>query len=97
VTDRHFEFFAGDITRILVAEATMMLGAGCLTGALAGFYGQVVIDSYLSHVTGFPVAGAASGFRPLEIFILVVAVVLAIVAIPGWLASRVPARLALNE
>jgi putative ABC transport system permease protein len=82
---------------ILLAEAAMMLSAGCLTGALAGFYGQVVIDSYLSHVTGFPVAGAASGFRPLEIFILVVAVVLAIVAIPGWLASRVPAKLALNE
>lgn len=85
------------LRRILLAEATMMLSAGCLTGALAGFYGQVVIDSYLRHVTGFPVAGAASGLRPLEIFILVVTAVLAIVAIPGWLASRVPAKLALDE
>ncbi len=85
------------IRRILLAEATIMLSVGCLTGALAGFYGQVVIDGYLSHVTGFPVAGAASGLRPLEIFLLVVAIVLAIVAIPGWLASRVPAKLALNE
>ena len=38
-----------------------MLGAGCVTGAMAGIYGQVVIDGYLKHVTGFPVAsiGAA--------------------------------------
>jgi putative ABC transport system permease protein len=87
----------GQIRCVLLAEATMMLSAGCLTGALTGFYGQVVIDGYLSHVTGFPVAGAASGFRPVEIFFLVVAFVLVIVAIPGWLASRVPAKLALNE
>lgn len=87
----------GQVRRILLAESTLMLSAGCLTGALAGFYGQVVIDSYLRHVTGFPVAGAATGLRPIEIFLVVVAASLAIVAVPGWLASRVPAKLALND
>ncbi len=83
--------------RILLTEAVLMLAAACLTGALAGIYGQIVIDSYLRHVTGFPVARIAAGWRPLEIFALVVAIVLAIVAIPGWLASRVPPKLALEE
>ncbi|MFI5004540.1 MAG: FtsX-like permease family protein [Solirubrobacterales bacterium] len=85
------------IRLVLLVESTLMLSAGCLTGALAGIYGQVVIDSYLKHVTGFPVAGVATGARPIEIFALVIAAVLLIVSLPGWFASRVPATLALNE
>jgi putative ABC transport system permease protein len=85
------------LRRILLVEAGLMLGAGCVTGALAGVYGQFVIDAYLRHVTGFPVAGAGASARPLEILALVLAAALAIVAIPGWLASRVPPALALAE
>ena len=82
---------------ILLVESALMLGAGCVTGALAGLYGQLVIDGYLQHVTGFPVARLGESARPLEIFALVIVVVLAIVAVPGWLASRVSPTLALNE
>jgi putative ABC transport system permease protein len=85
------------LRRILLVESTLMLGAGCVTGAVAGIYGQVIIDAYLKEVTGFPVASLAASFRPLEIFALVIAVVLALVAIPGWFASRVPPMLALND
>jgi putative ABC transport system permease protein len=87
----------GRLRRILALEAGLMLAAGCLTGALTGVYGQLVLDSYLRHVTGFPVARVATGARPLEIFALVLAAALAIVAVPGWLASRVPPALALEE
>jgi putative ABC transport system permease protein len=82
---------------ILLVESALMLGAGCVTGALAGIYGQLVIDGYLEHVTGFPLASLGASFRPLEIFVLAIVVVLAIAAIPGWLASRVSPTLALNE
>jgi putative ABC transport system permease protein len=82
---------------ILLTEAGLMLGAGCVTGALAGIYGQIVIDRYLAHVTGFPVASLGASFRPLEILALVIVVVLAIVAVPGWFASRVSPTLALHE
>jgi putative ABC transport system permease protein len=82
---------------VLFVESALMLSAGCLTGAIAGIYGQVVIDGYLKHVTGFPVAGVATGQRPIEIFALVILAVLLIVSLPGWFASRVPATLALNE
>lgn len=85
------------LRRILLVEAALMLGAGCVTGAIAGIYGQVVIDGYLEHVTGFPVARLGASLRPLEIFALVIAVVLVIVAIPGWFASRVSPTVALNE
>jgi putative ABC transport system permease protein len=85
------------LRRVLLIEATLMLGAGCLTGAIAGIYGQIVINSYLKHVTGFPVAGLATGRRPFEIFVLVVAIVLVVAAIPGWLASRVSPTFALDE
>jgi putative ABC transport system permease protein len=85
------------LRRILLVEVVLMLGAGCLTGTLAGIYGQVVIDGYLQHVTGFPVASVATGSRPFEILALVAVAVIAIVAVPGWLASRVSPALALEE
>lgn len=83
--------------RVMLVESALMLGSGGLTGALAGVYGQVVIDGYLIHVTGFPVSAASTGLRPLEIFALVIAAVLTIVSLPGWLTSRTPATLALND
>jgi len=85
------------LRRLLLLEVTLMLGSGCLTGALAGVYGEFVIDGYLRHVTGFPVAGGVVGRRPLEIFLLVVLSVLLISILPGWAASRVPPGLALEE
>ncbi|HST56000.1 MAG TPA: FtsX-like permease family protein [Solirubrobacteraceae bacterium] len=85
------------LRRILLMESALMLSAGCLTGATAGFYGQVVIDAYLKQTTGFPIASITTSWRPLEIFALVIMAVLAMVAIPGWVASRVPARLALDD
>jgi len=87
----------GRLRRILLVEAALMLGAGCLAGALAGVYGQLVLDGYLKRVTGFPLARIATGARPLEIFALVLALALLIVALPGWLASRVSPSVALKD
>jgi putative ABC transport system permease protein len=85
------------LRRVLLAEGALMLGAGCITGTLAGLYGQFVIDGYLRHVTAFPVASPAANARPLEVLVLVVGAALALVAIPAWLASRVSPALALEE
>jgi putative ABC transport system permease protein len=85
------------LRRILIVESMLMLSAGCLTGAIAGIYGQVVIDGYLVHVTGFPVSNLAAGRRPFEILALVALAVLAVVAVPGWFAARVSPALALEE
>ncbi len=85
------------LRRILALEATLMLGAGCLTGAVAGIYGEIVIDGYLAQVSGFPLASAVTGARPIEVFVLVLGCALALAAVPGWLASRVAPALALEE
>lgn len=82
---------------VLLTEAMLMLCAGCLTGAIAGVYGQFVIDSYLKHVTGFPVASIATLARPLETFALVIATVLVLVSLPGWRASQVRPAIGLSE
>jgi putative ABC transport system permease protein len=94
---RLFGATSASLQGILLIEATLMLSAGCLTGALAGAYGQVVIDAFLRHVTGFPLASPTAGVRPLEILLLVLAAALALGAIPGWLASRVRPVLALAD
>jgi putative ABC transport system permease protein len=84
------------LRRILVSESALMLLAGGVAGVVAGVCGQVVIDSYLVHITGFPVATIGTEWRPILILGLVVAIALAIVAIPGWSASRVSPALALE-
>jgi putative ABC transport system permease protein len=82
---------------ILLVESTLMLLGGCLTGAVAGIYGQVVIDAYLKHVTGFPVARLAASFRPLQILAIVIGGALTIVAFPAWRAAHVDPMFALND
>jgi putative ABC transport system permease protein len=85
------------LRRLLLVEVLLMLSAGCLTGAVAGVYGEFVIDGYLRHVTGFPVASGVVGRRPLEIFLIVVLSVLLVAIVPGWAASRVAPGLALED
>ncbi len=85
------------LRRILLIEAALMLSAGCVAGAVAGIYGQVIIDGYLKHVTGFPVASLAASGRPFAILAVVILIVLLIAAVPGWAASRVSPTLALDE
>ncbi len=87
----------GLLRLVLLTEAMLMLCAGCLTGAIAGVYGQFVIDSYLKHITGFPVASIATLARPIETFALVIAAVLLLVSLPGWRASQVRPALGLSE
>ncbi len=82
---------------LLLLEAALMLIIACASGAVAGLYGQAIIDRYLEHVTGFPVASFNAGWRPLEVAALVAVVVLMIVTVPSWLASRVSPTLALEE
>lgn len=85
------------LRRILLLESALLLSAGCFTGALVGIYGQAAIDGYLREVTGFPLATITAGLRPLQILALVIAIVLALTAFPGWLAASVSPIVALEE
>ena len=85
------------LRKLLLLESTLLLSAGCVTGAIVGVYGQAVIDGYLRNVTGFPIVTLTAGLRPLELLALVIAIVLVLVAVPGFLAARVAPTLALEE
>jgi putative ABC transport system permease protein len=87
----------GRLRRILFMEVVLMLAAPCLTGALAGVYGQVILDGYLRRVTGFPVVALAGAWRPVEFIAIVSLAVLLIASVPAWFASRVSPALALSE
>jgi putative ABC transport system permease protein len=70
-------------------ESGVLLGAGCIAGAVFGLYGQVLLSRALETITGFPVFYAAAGLTAVVILALVTGVAMAMLAIPGWFAVRV--------
>jgi len=82
---------------ILLVEAAVVLAAGCLTGAVFGLAGQALIDLYLRESTGFPATFTISGAETLQRVLLVVGAALLVLSVPGYFASRAPARIALQE
>jgi putative ABC transport system permease protein len=83
--------------RVVMVESALLLIVGAIVGAAWGIYGQVALDGYLTGTTGFPVQRAGGSLRPAELLAFVVIVTLAICAVAGYPAARVPARVALEE
>ncbi len=81
----------GVLWRWLLCESAVMLAAGCLIGSLFGLYGQLLISHALASVTGLPISLGVEAFIALSSFLLVSTIATAIVAMPGYLAVRVPA------
>jgi putative ABC transport system permease protein len=81
----------GVLWRWLFCETVLMLVVGCLTGALFGLYGQLLISHALATVTGLPIALGVEGVIALSSFLLVGTLVAVIIALPGYLVVRVPA------
>jgi putative ABC transport system permease protein len=86
-----------ELWRTLLLESLLLLGVGCLTGAIFGLYGQQLADRELAHVIDFPVVYSVAPLPALGSLSLVTATALAILAIPGYLAASVPAALALQD
>ncbi len=82
---------------VLLCEAALVLGTGCLVGAVAGLYGHDLIDRYLRLATGFPAPFSTAVPQMLETIGAIVGAALLVLVIPGFIASRAPARLALQE
>ncbi len=77
----------------LFFESAVLLGSGCLIGAAFGLYGQLVISHALTAVTGFPITISVGVLIAIFSFLIVSATALAIVAVPGYLATRVRATM----
>jgi len=78
-----------ELWRALLLESLLLLGTGCVIGGVFGLYGQVLMSRALATITGFPVVYSAAGTTAVTILVLVTAVSVAMLAIPGWLAVRV--------
>jgi putative ABC transport system permease protein len=79
----------GVLWRALLCESALLLGSGCLLGALFGIYGQLLLSHALASVAGFPIVFSVGGVTALWSFALVSAAAVAILALPGYLAVRV--------
>jgi putative ABC transport system permease protein len=77
--------------RALIYESALLLGAGCSIGALFGTYGQLLLSHALASVTGFPIVFSVGALVALWSVALVSVAAATIVAVPGYLAARVPA------
>jgi putative ABC transport system permease protein len=90
-------FRPSQLRAILLWESTLVLATGSLAGAATGLYGHALIDRYLRLVTGFPAPFSIAAPQMLETVGAVVGAALVVLAVPGFIASRAPARLALQE
>jgi putative ABC transport system permease protein len=80
-----------ELWRALLLESGLLLGTGCLIGAVFGLYGQVLLSRALESITGFPVMYSAAALSALGVLALVTVVAVTVLAIPGWFAVRVRA------
>jgi putative ABC transport system permease protein len=83
--------------RGLLLESGVMLGVGSLAGAIVGIYGHALAGHWLTITTGFPApfsVGVAQVFLTLA---LITTIALAVIALPGLVAARVPAHVSLQE
>ncbi|MGH2878745.1 MAG: FtsX-like permease family protein [Solirubrobacteraceae bacterium] len=83
--------------RALLLESAVVLGVGCTVGAILGVLGHSLATRWLVLSTGFQAPFSPGVSQLLLDFALVAGVSLIVIALPGLLAARVSARLALQE
>jgi putative ABC transport system permease protein len=86
-----------ELWRTILLESLLLVGVGCLTGAIFGLYGQQLADRALAEAINFPVVHSVTALAGLESLALVSATALAILALPGYIAACVPAAMALQD
>jgi putative ABC transport system permease protein len=73
----------------LAWESVLLIGAGCLIGALFGIFGQLLLSHALISVTGFPVVVSPRVLAAIESFAAVTVIAAAVIAIPGYRVASV--------
>jgi putative ABC transport system permease protein len=86
-----------ELWHTILLESLLLLAVGCSIGALFGLYGEQLADHSLASVVNFPVVYSLTLLTALQSLAVVVAAALAILAVPGYFAARVPAALALQD
>jgi putative ABC transport system permease protein len=90
-------FPRAELWRTILLESLLLVGVGCLSGAVFGLVGQQLLDRALANVINFPVVYSFGLLIAVGSLALVTAAAVAIVAIPGYLAAGVPPAVALQD
>jgi putative ABC transport system permease protein len=90
-------FPVGELWRTILLESVLLVGVGCISGAVFGLYGQQLLDRALANVIGFPVVYSFGALVAVTSFAIVTVASVAIVALPGYLATGVPPAVALQD
>lgn len=90
-------FSSLQLLRTLLWESAIVLGVGCVVGAVLGVYGHALASRWLEMSTGFPAPFAFGESQVLVVLALVAGIALAIVALPGARAARVSPQAAFQE
>ncbi len=88
---------AGELWRTILLESVLLVGVGCLSGAVFGLYGQQLLDRALANVIDFPVVYSFGALVALTSLSIVTVASVVIVALPGYLATGVPPAVALQD
>lgn len=83
--------------RALLLESVILLSIGSVNGVGLGVYGHALASRWLKLATGFPAPFSFAGLQVLGTFLLVAGVALAVIAVPGFKAARVPVQAGLQE
>ena len=90
-------FSANELWATILLESAILVLAGCVSGAVFGLLGQQLLDRALSAVINYPVVISVAFATALGSLAIVTAAALLVLSIPGYLATRVPAALAMSE
>jgi putative ABC transport system permease protein len=90
-------FTSLQLLRGLLLESAILIGTGCLDGAIFGIYAHALASRWLQLSIGFPAPfslGLGAVFLTLA---LIIAITLAVIALPGLAAARTPAHAGFQE
>lgn len=90
-------FDARQLWRSLMLETGFVVCVGCGVGGALGLFGHLLLTRWLEVTTGFPAPFSAWDTPALGALALVAGIALAVAAIPGYAAARVPPRAVFQE
>ena len=90
-------FREAQLRRVVLLEASVVLGLGCMLGIAAGVYGHLLGNRWLALTTGFPAAFSLEAGQALRTLATLGVVAVAIVGVAGSIAVRVPPAASFRE
>jgi putative ABC transport system permease protein len=88
---------AAQLWRAVLLESAITIAIGSAVGAVVGVCGHALASRFLERTTGFPAPFSVGPEQVLLTLALIAAIALAVIALPGMAAARVPPRAVLQD